>query len=159
MNFESWARRFRDPVFLGGLAAFLVSQVVYLLTLTLSCPFWDSGEFIATSYVLGIPHPPGTPLYVLIGKLFTLLPIGGIAARVNYLSALASSLAVLFSYLIIVDLARRLRRGPETRLDTWLAVGGGLVGAFFMAFSRTFWDNAIEAEVYALSSLVMVLAA
>ena len=70
----------------------LVTQVVYLQTMTMTCPFWDSGEFIATSYILGIPHPPGTPLYVLIGRLFTLLPFfPQVAARVNWLSALASS--------------------------------------------------------------------
>jgi hypothetical protein len=158
MTMERWKQRFRDPIFLGGLASFVVSQIGYLLTLTRSCPFWDSGEFIATSYVLGIPHPPGTPLYVLIGRLFTLVPIAQIATRVNYLSALASSLAVLFTYLVIVNLARRLRRGPATWLDEWITAGGALTGAFFMAFSRTFWDNAIEAEVYAISSLVVVLA-
>jgi Flp pilus assembly protein TadD len=158
MTMERWKQRFRDPIFLGGLASFVVSQIGYLLTLTLSCPFWDSGEFIATSYVLGIPHPPGTPLYVLIGRLFTLAPIGQIATRVNYLSALASSLAVVFTYLVIVNMARRLRRGSATWLDEWITAGGALAGAFFMAFSRTFWDNAIEAEVYAISSLVVVLA-
>jgi Flp pilus assembly protein TadD len=154
---KRWVRKLRDPFVLGGLAAFLVSQISYLLTLTLSCPFWDSGEFIATSYVLGIPHPPGTPLYVLIGRLFSLLPIGQIATRINFISALASSLTVLFTYIVIVDLARRMRRGAETWLDTWITVGGALTGALFLAFSRTFWDNAIEAEVYALSSLVMIL--
>jgi len=150
------ARWFTDPVALGGIAVFLVSQVVYILTLTRSCPFWDSGEFIATSYTLGIPHPPGTPLYVLIGRIFSLLPIGSIATRVNYLSAFASSLAVLFTYLVVVDFARRWVREREAALDRWIAIGGGIVAAFFLAFSRTFWDNAIEAEVYALSNFVMV---
>lgn len=152
------ARQVRDPVFWGGVIVALVTQIVYILTLNVSCPFWDSGEFIATSYVLGIPHPPGTPLYVLIGRFFTLLPIGEIATRVNYLSALASTLAALFTYLIIVDLARRWTRRAESLTDLLIAVGGGVIGAFFMAFSRTFWDNAIEAEVYGLSSFVMVLA-
>jgi hypothetical protein len=157
MTMERWVRKLRDPFVLGGLAAFLVSQITYLLTLTLSCPFWDSGEFIATSYVLGIPHPPGTPLYVLIGRLFSLIPIGQIATRINFISALAASLTVVFTYIVIVDLARRMWRKAETWLDTWITVGGALTGALFLAFSRTFWDNAIEAEVYALSSLVMIL--
>lgn len=157
MTMERWVQRLRDPFVLGGLAAFLVSQIAYLLTLTLSCPFWDSGEFIATSYVLGIPHPPGTPLYVLIGRLFSFLPIGSIATRINFMSALASSLTVLFTYLVIVALARRLWREAETGIERWITIGGALTGAFFLAFSRTFWDNAIEAEVYALSSLVMIL--
>ncbi|MBD3237165.1 MAG: DUF2723 domain-containing protein [Candidatus Eisenbacteria bacterium] len=155
----NWLKRWgRDPVFWGGALVVLVTQVVYLMTLNVSCPFWDSGEFIATSYVLGIPHPPGTPLYVLIGRLFTLIPIASVAARVNYLSALASTLAALFTYLVVIGLARRWLRRPENGTDRLIAIGGGLVAAFFTAFGRTFWDNAIEAEVYALSSFVMILA-
>ncbi|MCK4303909.1 MAG: DUF2723 domain-containing protein [Candidatus Eisenbacteria sp.] len=149
--------RLRDPVVWGAVLVVLVTQVVYLLTLTISCPFWDSGEFIATSYTLGIPHPPGTPLYVLIGRLFSMIPIGQISARVNYLSALASTMAVLFTYLVIVKLVRRWTRRPENMVDVAIAVGGGIAGAFFTAFGRTFWDDAIEAEVYALSSFVMIL--
>ncbi len=150
--------RLKEPVWLGGLIVFVVVQFVYLITMALSCPFWDSGEFIATSYVLGIPHPPGTPLYVLIGRIFTMIPIGEIASRVNFLSALSSALTVLFSYLIIVNFARRwVVRRPEDTLDKWIAVAGGMTGAFFIAFSRTFWENATEAEVYGVSSLVMVL--
>jgi len=153
---SAWTNRVRDPLFLGGVFVFLATQVVYLLTMTISCPFWDSGEFIATSYVLGIPHPPGTPLYVLIGRLFTLIPLGEISARVNYLSALASSMAALFTYLVIAKFVRRWNRRSENRTDIVIAIGGGLVGAFFTAFGRTFWENAIEAEVYALSSFVMI---
>ncbi len=153
-----WRERLTDPVVIGGLIVFLATQVVYLETVTISAPFWDSGEFIATSYVLGIPHPPGTPLYVLIGKLFTMAPISEISARVNYLSSLASSLAALFTFLVIVKLVRSWWRGrPQNRLDDLIAVGAGFVGAFFTAFGRTFWENAVEAEVYALSSLVMIL--
>ena len=59
--------------------------------MTPTVPFWDSGEYIATSYILGVPHAPGTPLYVLIGRLFTFLPIWDIARRVNWLSALSSA--------------------------------------------------------------------
>ncbi len=150
--------RLKDPVVLGGLFVVVLTQIVYLMTLTISAPFWDSGEFIATSYVLGIPHPPGTPLYVLIGKLFTMIPISQISARVNYLSAFASTLAALFTYLVVVKLVRAWWRGrPQGRVDDIVAVGAGIVGALFTAFGRTFWDNAIEAEVYALSSLAMIL--
>jgi tetratricopeptide (TPR) repeat protein len=179
----------------------VVTQAVYLLTMTRTCPFWDSGEFIATSYILGIPHPPGTPLYVLIGRFFSLLPLfPEVASRVNWLSALSSSLASAFSYWMIVELWTRARGRsagglgaagisgsagnasnvpvPGTRPARLAVVGGlggwlgsvrralpqewagcvaGFSGAFFLAFSRTFWDNAIEAEVYALSSLIMAL--
>ena len=180
----------------------LVTQVVYLKTMTITCPFWDSGEFIATSFTLGIPHPPGTPLYVLIGRLFSLLPFfSQVAARVNWLSALAASGTAVFTYLMTVEFWLRMRRGPgpgagrsaglagvapgvgagalgvddgfggdsggsgarrhlQAALAAhWPGIVGGLAAAFFMAFSRTFWDNAVEAEVYALSSLIMAVAA
>ncbi|MFN8547944.1 MAG: DUF2723 domain-containing protein [Candidatus Eisenbacteria bacterium] len=157
---------------LGAALVFLITHVVYLQTMTITCPFWDSGEFIATSYILGIPHPPGTPLYVLIGRIFTLLPLfPEIATRVNYLSALASSLGAVFAFLVTVELLRlRPRRDDaaavadsDERVDAigpadWFGFFGGLVAAFFTAFSRTYWDNAIEAEVYGLSSCLMMLA-
>lgn len=148
----------RNPVFWGGVLVTLITQVIYIKTLTISCPFWDSGEFIATSYVMGIPHPPGTPLYVLIGRFFTLLPLfTEISARVNYLSALGATLTALFTYLVIVRLVSRWVQRNATSVDQLIAIGAGVTGAFFCAFGRTFWDNAIEAEVYALSSFMMVL--
>ena len=72
---------------------FLSTLAVYTLTVTTSIPFWDSGEYIATSFILGVPHPPGTPLYVLIGRLFSMLPFGNVHLMVNWLSAFASALA------------------------------------------------------------------
>ncbi|MBD3336575.1 MAG: DUF2723 domain-containing protein [Candidatus Eisenbacteria bacterium] len=166
-------RRLLDPVPLGAIAVFFVTQIIYIQTLNVTCPFWDSGEFIACSYILGIPHPPGTPLYVLIGRLFTLLPFAEVATRVNYLSALSSSLAVVFIYLVAIRFFRRWPGVAEawSRPDgaepgggrtsagwmPWLAVAVGMVAAFFTAFGRTYWDNAVEAEVYGLSGLVMAL--
>jgi tetratricopeptide (TPR) repeat protein len=135
---------------------FLVTLVVYTLTLTTSVPFWDSGEFIATSYVLGIPHPPGTPLYVLIGRLFAMAPLHSVAYSVNWLSALASSLAMLFTFLLTVRFIRHTQGPERDAADEVLAWVGGAAAAFFAAFSKTFWDSAIEAEVYALSSWMQV---
>jgi Protein O-mannosyl-transferase TMEM260-like len=140
-----------------GAGVFLCALAVYTLTCTPSCPWWDSGEFIAASKVLGIPHPPGTPLYVLIGRLFALLPFGTVAWRVNWLSALASAGAVLFTFLLAVRLIRLCQGRARTRADEIAAWMGGVAAACFTAFSHTFWTNAIEAEVYALSSLVQVV--
>jgi lipoprotein NlpI len=149
----------------GYLAAawfvFLSTLVAYTLTVTTSIPFWDSGEFIATSYILGIPHPPGTPLYVLIGRLFSILPLGNVYLQVNWLSALASAAAALFTFLVTVRLVRlcqtRAHLGQErTTSDEIIAWTAGATAAFFCAFSNTFWDSAIEAEVYALSSMVQI---
>ncbi|MDZ4804450.1 MAG: DUF2723 domain-containing protein [Candidatus Eisenbacteria bacterium] len=133
-----------------GALVFLVSLSVYWYCVTPTVPYWDSGEYIATSYILGVPHPPGTPLYVLIGRLFTFLPLGSIAVRVNLLSAFSAAAAVLFTYLITVRIGRR--NWPDAG---WLAYVGGVMAAFFMAFGTTFWDNAIEAEVYASASAIM----
>lgn len=154
----------------GAIAVFLATQVVYLLTLTVSCPFWDSGEYIATSYILGVPHPPGTPLYVLIGRIAAMIPLFEmVATRVNWLSALASSVCASFLYLSTVEIYARwvqptrgsMREESETADDTssrWVAFFAGAVAAGFTAFGRTFWDNAIEAEVYALSSAITAAA-
>jgi len=141
----------------GAIAVFLVTQVVYILTLTIQCPFWDSGEFIATSAILGIPHPPGTPLYVLIGRIFSMLPLfEQVATRVNFLSAFASSLAAAFTYMVGFDLYRRWFTGDD-EFEPRIAFFAGTIAALFTAFGRTFWDNAIEAEVYALSNLIMIV--
>jgi tetratricopeptide (TPR) repeat protein len=145
---------------LGAAAVFLISQIIYLLGLTRTCPFWDSGEFIATGYTLGIPHPPGTPFYVLIARLMSFLPFGSIAARINYLSALASSAAVVFAYLVVVEVFKWQQRGkPDSeRLPIELGIIGAIAGGLFTAFTRTFWENALEAETYGLASLAVIAA-
>ena len=139
---------------------FLSTLAVYATGVTPSIPFWDSGEFIATSHLLGIPHPPGTPLYVLIGRLFAMLPFGNVEWQVNFLSALASALAVFFTFLVGVRFMRiaQARKHERTVSDEIIAWTVGAVAAFFVAFSNTFWESAIEAEVYSLSSMVQILA-
>src|SRR5437870_1945786 len=112
-----------------SLVVFLIAATVYFITLTPTVPFWDSGEFIAVSYILGIPHPPGTPFYVMLGRLATMVPIASIAQRVNGLSALSSAFAVLFTYLVTLRLIR-LAQGSERRpVDEWIAVAGAATGA------------------------------
>ena len=135
-----------------GLGIFLIVFGVYLRNMAPTTSFWDCGEFIACSYTLGIPHPPGAPLYLLVGRLFSLVPIGGeIAARVNFISVLTSALTILFIYLITV----RMIAGPERSGDGFpqslVRYGGSAVAALLLAFSYTFWFNAVEAEVYAPS--------
>ncbi|MCK4427260.1 MAG: DUF2723 domain-containing protein, partial [candidate division Zixibacteria bacterium] len=141
-----------------SLFVFLVSFVVYLRTMAPTLSFWDCGEFIACSYILGIPHPPGTPLFVLLGRVFTLIPLfAQIAARVNFISVLTSALTVWLCYLIIVKLVNYWQKNENT---LWFRVSkyvGGIVGSLFLAFSDTFWSNAVEAEVYGASMFLMLL--
>jgi Tfp pilus assembly protein PilF len=138
-----------------ALVVFLLSLAVYIVTMSPTVSFWDAGEFIATSYILGIPHPPGTPLYVLVGRIFSLLPISSvIAVRINFLSAFFAALANLFFYLIISHLLRKSKGFPLSISENINAFIGGIVGSLTIAFSYTYWNNAVEAEVYATASFL-----
>lgn len=119
---------------------FFISTLVFIFTVQPSVSFWDCGEFIAASYYLQVPHPPGAPFFLLIGKLFSFIPFGeNIAYRVNMLSVFSSSLSVLFLYLIAVKLFENYRgREPKNILDgigTYIAAA---IGALSFSFSDTF---------------------
>jgi hypothetical protein len=102
----------RATVFVA-LLVFLAAAAVYLITLTPTVPFWDAGEFIAVSYILGIPHPPGTPLYVILGRVATLVPWQSVAERVNAMSAIPAAVAVMLAYLTLVKLIRLAFAGAD----------------------------------------------
>ncbi|MBN2072053.1 MAG: DUF2723 domain-containing protein [Candidatus Krumholzibacteriota bacterium] len=137
---------------------FIISLAVYVMTMAATTSFWDSGEFIATSYTLGIPHSPGTPLYVLVGRVFCLLPLALSAAqKVNLLSAVSAALGVLMAYLVMVEVVRFMYGKGESVLGKFIRFSGPVAGSFFLTFSDTYWTNASESEVYALSTFVMGL--
>lgn len=137
---------------------FLFTFSVYFLTKAPTLSFWDCGEFIASAYTLGIPHPPGTPLYIILGRLFSMLPItADIAVRVNLLSLISSATAALFGYLILVRMLRYWISDSTDMAARFLPYFGGAVGALFLAFSNTHWGNSVEAEVYALAIMLMML--
>ena len=132
---------------------FLVSFFVYYDTMAPTVSFWDCGEFIATSYTLGVPHPPGSPLFLIIGRIFSMIPFSpDIAFRVNLISVLVSALAVMLLYLIIVKVVAHWRGGVRGNSDMIIAFGGALVGALTFAFTDSHWFNAVEAEVYSMST-------
>lgn len=131
----------------------VVSFIVYLSTMASTVPYWDCGEFIATSYILGVPHPPGSPLYLILGRLFSMLPLNtDIAYRVNLISPITSAIAVMLLYLIIVKVIAHWRGEIRTRQDSLIAFGAAFVGAMTFAFTDSHWFNAVEAEVYAMST-------
>ncbi len=152
-------RNGHDPV--NRIVAALVGAFVfaiYWITLSPDVSFWDSGEFIATSYSLGIPHPPGTPLYVLLGRFFSLvfhsaLGIASPAKAVNLLSALPSAVAAVFLYLCVVRVGKKIWAGGDQSARCFPAILSGIAAALFAAFSNTLWINSIEAEVYAVSGM------
>jgi tetratricopeptide (TPR) repeat protein len=137
---------------------FLVSFVAYLKTMAPTASFWDCGEFIACSYILGIAHPPGTPLFVLIGRIVSIIPFyGEVAARINFISVLSSALSVWLGFLLIVKL---IGYWEKAQPSPWIKLGkyvGGVAGSLFMAFSTTFWSNSVEAEVYGAAMFLMLL--
>jgi tetratricopeptide (TPR) repeat protein len=137
---------------LGGVI-FLVSFFVYAATLCPTVYTGDSGELITACYTMGVAHPPGYPLYCLLGRFFTLIPLGSIAWRVNLFSAFCASLTVAFVYLIIVELIRRIK--PDSSLEQRFIPG--LCGSLILAFSRTFWSQAVIAEVYTLYTCMIAL--
>ncbi len=140
-----------NRIFAG--VALAISFLVYLLTMADTVPYWDSGEFIATSYILGVPHPPGSPLYLIIGRVFSMIPFNpDIAFRVNLISPVVSALAVMYLYLSTVKLISNYRGKIHTQMDAIIAFGGSLVGALTFAFTDSHWFNAVEAEVYGFST-------
>lgn len=143
---------------LGGWLVFAISALVYLLTLEPSVSFWDCGEFITAAYKLEIGHPPGAPVFMLLGRLFSLFATdkSQVALMLNALSGLASAATIMFLFWSINHMARKLIRLETenyTNIQTWKILSAGFVGAMAYAFSDTFWFSAVEAEVYALSSL------
>jgi hypothetical protein len=131
---------------------FLVSFLTYLSTIAVTTSFWDCGEFIACSYILGVPHPPGAPLYILVGRIFSMLPTGAdIGFRVNLMSPIVSGITAMLTYLIIVRLLMIWKGQPQTWTpsDRISVYASGIIGALAFAFSDSQWFNSVEAEVYA----------
>jgi len=135
-----------------------VTTIIYTLTVAPTVSFWDCGEFIATSYKMSVPHPPGSPLFLLVGRIFTLLPYpDDIGLRVNLISVFSSSITIMLLYLVIVHLVREWKGKLESREDWLTAIFSGLIGSLTFAFTHSFWFNASEAEVYAASMLFTAL--
>lgn len=132
---------------------FFISLIVLYLTVQPSVSFWDCGEFIAAAYYLQVPHPPGTPFFLLIGNIFAQLPLGeNIGFRVNLLSVISSALSVLLLYLVAVKLINNYKgRKPENLFEAIGTYTSAAIGALAFSFSDTFWFSAVEAEVYAFS--------
>jgi hypothetical protein len=138
--------------------ATIVALATYLMTVQPTVPFWDCGEFTAASVQQQVPHPPGAPLFLMLGKVFHLLPFGDPGWRVNLLSVLASAATVLLLYLITVRVIRNFFTEDLNEIGNALLVyGGGFVAALTYAFTDTFWFNAVESEVYAASSLFVAI--
>lgn len=138
----------------SALFAFAASFLLYLITMPPTTSFWDCAERIACSNLLQIPHPPGAPLYLLLGRVFSMfVPTEYVAASINLMSVLSAATAIALLYLIIVRFIIILKGHPDT-YDTFDKVAlytGALIGALAFAVSDSFWFTATEAETYAMS--------
>lgn len=140
-----------------GWFIFAIASFVYLSTMEPTASFWDCGEYIACAYKLEVGHPPGAPLFVLIGRFFSLFAFGDtskVGMMVNSMSALCSSFTILFLFWTITALARKIvdKSGELTQGKMIAVLGAGAVGALAYTFSDSFWFSAVEGEVYAMSS-------
>jgi len=141
---------------LAGFGVFIIALLTYWFTMEPTVSFWDCGEFIATANKLQVGHEPGAPLFLMIGKLFSLLAMGNtakIAYWINFSAVLASATTILFLFWTITALAAKVYKREKISNVTPNIIAAGVIGALAYTFSDTFWFSAVESEVYALSSL------
>lgn len=155
---------FRKVNNITGWIILVIACATYTLTREATASLWDTGEFIACANELGIPHPPGSPLFNLLGRFFILIFSGGseanAASAVNLLSATASGFTILFLFWTITHFARKMfvNHGEDLSNQQLVTVmAAGVVGSLAYTFSDTFWFSAVEGEVYALSSFFTAL--
>ncbi len=144
---------------LVGWAVFIIAATVYLLTIEPTASWWDCGEYIASAYKLEVGHPPGAPMFQMMGRIFSLFAGGDVtrvAAMVNAMSGILSAFAILFLFWTITALAKKLYVKSSsyelTMPQTFIILGAGLVGALAFTFTDSFWFSAVEGEVYATSA-------
>ena len=142
-----------------GWITFSIAFFVYYSTIEPTVSFWDCGEYISTAYKLEVGHPPGAPLFQLLGRFFSLFAsdISNVAFMINTMSALSSAFTILFLFWTVTALAKKLI--PSTKDSSSFSLsqqigifGSGVVGALAYTFSDSFWFSATEGEVYAMSS-------
>ncbi len=146
-----------------GWIVWAIASLVYIMTSEAGGSLWDCGEFVSSCFKVQVPHPPGAPLFVLIGRLFIIAfgnnPLTA-AKAVNVMSALASGFTILFLFWTITHFARKIFHKESGELlgnQIFTIMAAGVVGALAYTFSDSFWFSAVEGEVYALSSLFTAL--
>ena len=139
-----------------GASVFLISAIQFLKTAQPTVPFWDPGELSAAAYMLQVPHPPGGPLFSLVGRIFYLLPIpGDLGFRMNLFSAIASVFSVLLLYLSATKLIEHYKgREPQSSREAFGTYLSAAIGALALSFCDTFWFNGVESNYFAASTLL-----
>ncbi|MFV8356817.1 protein O-mannosyl-transferase family [Flavobacterium sp. XS1P32] len=153
-NFNKWNT-------IIGWLTFGIALLTYTLTVEPTMSFWDCGEYIATAAKLEVGHPPGAPLYQMIGAFFAMFASDNtkIALMVNMMSVFSSAFTILFLFWSSSIILRKLvsRFSELNKNNDVVILGSSFVGALAYTFSDSFWFNAVEAEVYAMASLFIAL--
>lgn len=142
-----------------GWLSFLIATIVYFITIEATASLWDCGEYITAAYKLEVGHPPGAPFFMLVGRVFSLFAggdVADVALWINRMSALSSSLTILFLFWSITKLGKKIAEkdgAVMTKSQQIAILGSGFVGAMAYTFTESFWFSAVEGEVYAMSSL------
>lgn len=141
----------------GGWITFLLATLVYYFTIEETMSLWDCSEYILSAYKLEVGHPPGAPLFMMLGRLFSFfVSTDQVAFMVNMMSALSSSFTILFMYWTISLLAKKMAFSEARVLSKGQIIAiqsSAFIGAMTYAFTETFWFSAVEGEVYAMASL------
>jgi hypothetical protein len=145
-----------------GWVTFLIAATVYLVSIEPTASWWDCGEYIATAFKLQVGHPPGAPLFQMIGRFFSLFAFGDVrhaAMMVNIMSALCSGFTILFLFWSITMLAKKfvITTLEITKGQMYTIFAGAFIGSLAYTFSDSFWFSAEEGEVYAMSSFFTAL--
>ena len=150
MSYKKW------NTYLGWLI-FLIATIVYFITIEDTVSLWDCGEYITAAYKLEVGHPPGAPLFMVIGRLFSFFADPEhVAVWINRLSGISSSLTVLFMFWSLTLLIKKITLATKSELsaaDKVAIFGSAAIGSLAYAFSESLWFSAVEGEVYAMSSL------
>nr|WP_297310167.1 DUF2723 domain-containing protein [uncultured Flavobacterium sp.] len=154
INFKKW------NIILGWFA-FLISLITYTLTVEPTLSFWDAGEYIATSTKLQVGHPPGAPLYQMLGAVFSMFANGNenIALMVNMVAAVSSAFTILFMFWCTTNLLEKVVSSyTDLNKQAYISIlGSAFIGSLAFTFSDTFWFSAVEAEVYATATFLISL--
>ncbi|MDA8731308.1 DUF2723 domain-containing protein [Flavobacteriaceae bacterium] len=155
------SEKFKKWNLILGWSTFAIALITYSLTLEPTVSAWDCGEYISTSVKLEVGHPPGAPLFQMLGAFFAMFTseLTEIAKMVNFMSALASAFTILFMFWTITNLAKKLviKTGKINESSSIAILGSALVGSLTYTFSDSFWFSAVEGEVYAMSSFLMAI--
>ena len=153
-NFKKWNT-------ILGWTTFAIALIIYSLTVEPTLSFWDCGEYIATAAKLQVGHPPGAPLFQMLGAFFAMfaMDVSKVALTVNMMSVFSSAFTILFMFwsstMVLTKVVARIAENDKD--NAIVILGSAFTGAMAFTFSDSFWFNAVEAEVYSMASLFIAL--